>query len=48
MASRSVPVDGVSVVTYENGVTLVINYTEEAFEYGGITVSAMSAGWTEG
>lgn len=48
MASRSVPVDGVSVVAYENGVTLVINYTEEAFEYAGITVPAMSAGWTEG
>ncbi|HJD23144.1 MAG TPA: hypothetical protein H9694_03250 [Firmicutes bacterium] len=48
MVSRSVPVEGVSVVTYDNGVTLIINYNEEAYTYGGSEVAAMSAVWTEG
>ena len=47
MVSRAVPVDGVSVVAYDNGVTLVINYNDQAYSYGEMEVPAMSAVWTE-
>jgi hypothetical protein len=40
--SREIPVTGLSVVTYDNGVTIYVNYTQNALTHDGITVAARS------
>ncbi len=41
--SRSIPQSGVSVTTYSNGQTLIVNYTTQAITVGSITVPARDA-----
>ena len=41
--SRDIPQDGISVVGYDNGKTIVVNYTDSAYTYQGTTVGAQSA-----
>lgn len=40
---RTVPEDGIVLVEYEGGIVILINYTDQAYDYNGITVDALSA-----
>lgn len=40
---RSAPQDGISVVEYSNGMSIVVNYTDDTYTYEGVAVAAQSA-----
>ena len=46
--ARRVPQDGVSIVTYESGARIIVNYNEESCEAEGYTVPGLSAMLVEG
>lgn len=43
MIKRSVPEDGVAVVSYEGGTVIVVNYNDKPYVYDGVIVEALSA-----
>ena len=43
VTSRTCPADGVSVVRYDNGKTVIVNYTDTVFSLDGTDVPAMQA-----
>lgn len=46
--NRQVPKDGVSIVTYESGAQIVVNYSDTAYRYQGTRIEAQSAKLFEG
>ena len=43
VTSRTCPADGVSVIRYDNGKTVIVNYTDTVFSLDGTDVPAMQA-----
>lgn len=48
IVDRRIPQSGLSVVTYESGTRILVNYNEEACQYEGHTVEGLSAVLIEG
>ena len=47
VTGRSVPAADVSITDYSNGQSVIVNYTNESFDYEGVEVPAQSAAVTE-
>jgi hypothetical protein len=43
VVSRTVPQSGISVITYSNGQSIIVNYTTQAVQVGDVTVAARDA-----
>jgi hypothetical protein len=43
IVSRFIPISGVSVVTYSNQKSLIVNYTNQSIQYQNVTVAPMDA-----
>ena len=41
ITNRSILDEGISLVTYSNGVSIIVNYTKDAYNYGGTVVDAL-------
>lgn len=43
IVSRSIPMSGVSVITYSNQKSIIVNYTNQSIQYQNVTVAPMDA-----